>query len=99
KIHRISQQQKMNIETLINTLFPDNFIQSVMSGPMSREVVQKVTIRPLMIKNQLVYQITEQKGNQAVHHNVAVQLCREYFENHILLYKQTLINTADADYQ
>ncbi len=52
-----------------------------------------------MIKNQRHYQVTEQRGQQAIHHNFNDKECQEYLKDHLPLYKQTLINTAEADFQ
>jgi SAM-dependent methyltransferase len=88
-----------NIEELLNQIFPDKLIYAVSSSPLLKNLAQKVTIRPLIIKNQRCYQVTEQRESQAIHHNFNGQECLEYLRHNLSFFKQTLFKTSEADFQ
>lgn len=89
----------MDFKTLLAHIFPDQLIYAVASSPLLKQGCQKVTIRPVTIKNERCYQVTEQRDHQALHHNFTAKECLKYLQDNLLLFKQTLFNTAEADYQ
>lgn len=54
--------------------------QAVFSNPCDREVVQKVKLRPLMLRGQLIFQAEEFRGKQAFHQNLSKEEAAAYVE-------------------
>ena len=70
-------------ELLTNNLNKD-FITAILSNPRDKEKASKVKVRPLMQKDQLVFQVETFRNNQAFHENLtqdeaaeALLLCME----------------------
>ena len=58
----------------LRTLLKDNlnkeFITAVLSNPRDKELATKVKVRPLLHKDQLVFQVETFRNNQAFHENL-----------------------------
>ncbi len=84
-----------NIHILLQHIFKTRaLILATHSG--SKE--SKVSIRPLMIKGQLSYQMSEQKEKQIFHRNLSDDQCLSWMIENIDRFKQTFLFTADFDY-
>jgi SAM-dependent methyltransferase len=70
-----------------------------MSSPLKNKEIQKVQIRPLLIKNETLYQFTEQRQAQAFHRNLTNEQCVEWLKNNLTHFKQSILFTSQADYQ
>lgn len=89
-----------NITALLQQIFEaQSLLLAVLSSPFNRSDSQKVTIRPLMIKGELLYQSTEQRNNQAIHQNLSKEQCLDWLKERLHTYKQSFIYTETADYQ
>lgn len=90
------------IDALLNEVIADKtLLSAVLSSPHQKDNAQKskMVIRPIMIKNQLHYQITEYQGQQTYHHNVLADECLHIVSQAIGAYfGQALICTAKVDY-
>ena len=90
------------IDVLLKEIFSGKMLVSVvLSAPHQKSSVQhtKVVVRPVMIKNQLHYQITEYRGTQTFHRNVNADECLKLLNEEIGSYfAQALICTTQADY-
>lgn len=88
-----------NIENLLQTIFEqDSLISGILSSPLKKNDISKVTIRPIRVKGELTYQITEQRGQKALHHNVSSSACLDWLKRHLPDFKQTHFYTTSADY-
>lgn len=74
-------------------------IQALLSSPRHSNSPQKITIRPILIKEQVVYQWTEQQGSQAIHSNMTEQELFLAIQKQVLNFKQIYLYTSLADYQ
>lgn len=70
-----------NIMEDLRTLLKDNlnkdFITAVLSNPRDKELATKVKVRPLLHKDQLVFQVETFKNNQAFHENLDAEVAAE----------------------
>lgn len=93
----------MNLEdsnAFLDQIFEsDSLILAILSSPAKKAISQKITIRPIIIKNELNYQLTEQKQAQALHRNFSKKECLKWLKEAFLDYKQAFYYTKDADYQ
>jgi SAM-dependent methyltransferase len=88
------------IEALLATIFEENaLILATLSAPHKAKESFKVVIRPILIKGQLSYQITEQRQQKALHHNLSIEDCVNWLKQHVGDFKQTFLYTGLADYQ
>jgi SAM-dependent methyltransferase len=58
-----------NITNVIGEYLDNDFIDMVISNPVSGTKLVKVKIRPIILKGELLYQATEYRGNQVFHKN------------------------------
>lgn len=84
---------------LLNQIIKDHsLIHAVFSKPL-KSGVSKVDIRPVTVKGKIIYQMTEQVENKALHHNLDPQACLELMRKKLLLeFKQAFLFTSNADY-
>lgn len=64
----------------LDYFFNEQMLQAVFSNPCDREVVQKVKLRPLMLRGQLIFQAEEFRGKQAFHQNLSKEEAAAYVE-------------------
>lgn len=69
---------KENLESMMDFLINGQLRQIVVSNPARRDGPQKVRIRPVMMRSELVFQAEEQVGTQAFHRNFSAQELKEY---------------------
>lgn len=74
-------------------------ILAVLSGTKHKETALRITIRPLLIKNQLRYQLSETKEKQVLHQNLTADESIQFLLENLLSYKQVHFYTTEADYQ
>jgi len=92
--------ERREIVDLLNEIFEKNeLILATLSGPRTQAHASKVVIRPLVVKGKPSYQITENRQQQAFHHNLNSESCCAWLQEHLEEFKQTVIYTTSADYQ
>ncbi len=88
------------LNVLLEQIFEsETFILAVLSSPLESKEIQKVIIRPLLIKNELMYQSTEQRQAQSFHRNLTKEQCLDWLKNNLSNFKQSNFFTSQADYQ
>lgn len=90
-----------NIQELLSNLFNDEtLLYAVLSSPKNKsQTTQKITIRPVKIKQNIHYQITEQRDQKAIHTNFSAEKCRDFINtNFEQNFKQALFCTDNCDY-
>ena len=69
-----------------------DFVEGIISDSSDKEVLQKVKIRPVLLKETIFYQITKYCGKQVFHQNLEIEevLCamEEWFQGDGLRFKQ-----------
>lgn len=87
-------------EEILSKIFDqEELILAVLSSPRGNQKYQKITIRPLSSKGELLYQVTELTAEQAFHSNLSANACLEKIKENITLFKQASFFTKSADYQ
>lgn len=76
-----------------------SLISAILSSPQKSIPIQKISIRPLLIKDVLNYQWTEQRQEQAFHANHSSEESLELLQKHLSEFKQIMLFTSTADYQ
>lgn len=77
----------------------EELIQATLSDPFASST-KKIEIRPVKIKDQTQYQITEYVGQKALHKNCSPSTFKNIlFVNYLTHFKQALIRLKDSDYQ
>ena len=84
-------------ELLTNHLNKD-FITAVLSNPRDKEKASKVKVRPLMQKDQLVFQLETFRNNQAFHENLPADEAAETLLIHMDNMKQMQFETVQFVY-
>lgn len=86
----------------LRTLLKDNlnkeFLSAVLSNPRDKEMASKVKVRPLLHKDQLVFQVETFKNNQAFHENLDAGQAAERLFEHMQNMKQMQFETAKFAY-
>ena len=86
----------------LRTLLKDNlnkeFLSAVLSNPRDKEMASKVKVRPLLQKDQLVFQVETFKNNQAFHENLDAGQAAERLFEHMQNMKQMQFETAKFAY-
>lgn len=89
-----------SLESLLSEIFEHHLlIQAVLSSPRKSQECQKITIRPLLVKGEQLFQFTEFTDQQAFHLNLSPQECLKKVLENILIFKQSFFYTQQADYQ
>ncbi len=57
-------------KTILDNYLNENLVQMILSNPRDKDGTKKIQIRPMLIKNQLIFQASEYKNNQVFHHNL-----------------------------
>lgn len=70
----------------------------IFSSPRKTTSLKKVQIRPLQLKGELHYQISEHEGQKVNHRNVKPEACLFYIVKLIPSFKQAVFFTDEADY-
>lgn len=66
-----------DLRTLLKDNLNKDFITAVLSNPRDKELATKVKVRPLLHKDQLVFQVETFKNNQAFHENLDAEVAAE----------------------
>jgi Methyltransferase domain len=83
---------------LLSVIDKEELILATLSSPHKSGGISKAIIRPFLIKEKLVYQVTENRQQQAFHHNFSKEECLHWMTDHLSDFKQTFVYTASADY-
>jgi len=58
------------LKILLTESLTADFISAVISNPKNKDGVTKIKVRPILKKNQLLFQLESYKKNQAFHENL-----------------------------
>ena len=83
---------------LNEALTQNSFIKGIWSNPRTKDCAQKIVIRPVQIKNVLMLQITQTKGQKEYHENIALNEIETVLTNRCTGYKQVQLYTSQNDY-
>jgi len=87
-------------DALLRDLFEGlSLTRAVLSKPRDRSLPPKVTVEPVELRDELVFQFTAQLADRATHENLAPDAARERLGILLADYGQGLLQTAEADWQ
>ena len=75
-----------------------DFISAVISSPRQKDGTVKIKIRPVLVKEELLFQCEEFRNNQAFHHNLTDVQAADYIEKQMEEFKQMQLETAEYRY-
>lgn len=86
--------------TIIETTVSNNtFISATLSNPRKAADPKKVTIKPILLGEEMKLQFTTYKDNKAYHENLNSEEAISTLTGYGNMFKQIQLFTADADYQ
>lgn len=86
-----------SIKQVFETILNDKLIDAVISNSSNIEQLTKVKIRPILLKNQLLFQRTEYKGTQVFHSNDTASDVLEKLPEYVCgLFRQVQIRTTES---
>ena len=77
-----------DLRTLLKDNLNKDFLTAVLSNPREKELATKVKVRPLLQKDQLVFQVETFRNNQAFHENLDADAAAERLYEHMQNMKQ-----------
>ena len=87
-------------DALLTDLFEDlSLTRAVLSKPRDRRLPAKVTVEPVQLRHELVFQFTAQLAERVTHDNLAPDEARERLGLLLADYGQGLLQTPEADWQ
>ena len=86
--------------TLLNDSLQNNtFIRCIWSNPRTKDLYQKIVVKPVLIKEELMLQFSKTKDNKEYHENVKPTELITKIEETCSGYKQIQLYTSTNDYQ
>ncbi len=83
------------LNNILEEQLTENLDQIIISNPRRAALAQKVKIRPVLLKDQLNFQVTEYKGKQVFHENMEKSAAIAYIlEQMTLFFGQMELNSA-----
>lgn len=92
----------MNIDDLINKCTDTELVEIILSGrkQKTQDGASKIKIRPVKIKNKVVFQASEYVGKQVIHSNLEKEELRDYVNDNLVKnFKQGQFAYVDGDGQ
>lgn len=91
--------EKREVEEFLQLIIDkEELILASLSSPFSTEKPSKITLRPLIIKGEQCYQMTEQRDQQVFHQNLKKEQCVAWLKNHVHQFKQSFFYSPTGDY-
>lgn len=88
------QEIKILLEQNLNC----DFLRATLSNPKDKDGVSKVKVRPILKKQNLLFQCEEHKNNQVFHHNYEMEQATEVLVNYMSHFKQMQLETKSCRY-
>ena len=87
-----------NFNELLRAIELEELVSATLSGVRIKKegAVQKITIRPVLIKGKFTYQLSEHAGGQVFHRNLQPEFCAEFIEEAFKRYKQGILTFKDC---
>lgn len=92
---------KNSLETILIDIFVNHrLIDAIFSAPRQNALgrPKKIALRPLFLKNSLVYQVSRYVNQQVLHENISPEKANEMIEEWLKQFKQAVLFTSDKDY-
>ena len=76
------------LKELLYKYITENLLQAILSNPKYKEAGTKIHLRPVKIKDNVIFQASEYKDNKVYHHNLERQKAVEKVTEWMQIYKQ-----------
>lgn len=87
--------KEMSLKEQLEFFVNDQLDQIIMSNPRDKEEAQKVKVRPLLLRGNLVFQVETFRKKQAFHRNLSPEETIEYLETSMSeIYKQLELSSG-----
>ena len=86
------------IRAVLEQCFTLDFISGTISNPREKGGVTKVKIRPMLVKEKLIFQFEAFENNQAFHENVSAEEAVIKVQKYMELFKQLQMMTKTVNY-
>lgn len=91
----IREDTKMNdLQTFLSKILNEKLYQIIISNPVKKDAFCKVKIRPILMRDTLLFQETQFRGTQVFHQNNSAQEMKE----RILAYMQQDFKQLEAEH-
>ena len=87
------------LSLITESIDSQTFIRCIWSNPRKSIECTKIMLRPILIKEQMMIQVTKSIGQKEFHENLALEDVLYWCETECNLYKQAQLFTTTADYQ
>lgn len=74
---------KETLDSLLDSFMNEHLLQIIVSNPVEKDRVQKIKIRPMLLKGELIYQAEEFTQTQAFHKNFTDTEARAYLREQL----------------
>ena len=78
EMKQVNEQERTRLNDVLDDFLDGRLYGATISNPLSKGGIEKVKIRPVMLRGSLVFQAEEFKGNQAFHKNLQKEEAKEY---------------------
>jgi SAM-dependent methyltransferase len=85
-------------EELLNSIRQGDLVSAVLSSPRYHQATLKASIRPILLKNKFMYQISEQDKLQVFHRNFEPETCANFIKEALRNYTQGVFTLKKHHY-
>ena len=78
EMKQVNEQERTRLNDVLDDFLDGRLYGATISNPLSKGGIEKVKIRPVMLRGSLVFQAEEFKGNQTFHKNLEKEEAKEY---------------------
>lgn len=87
------------LEIILQRVAKGELLSATLSSPRDKaQQTKKINLRPIHVKQRLVYQCTKQQAAQVMHENLAPEACASFLSQALKEFSQASLCFADADY-
>ena len=87
-----------NIKELLINILNEEFIQAIISNPADKSGVLKIKVRPVILKEQLIFQLESFTKTQAFHENLTKDEAVSKIDEYMQSFKQMQATTSSMNY-
>jgi SAM-dependent methyltransferase len=91
---------KADLKDVVQGVLEGGLLSATLSSPQVKEEngFQKISIRPLMIKGQLMYQVSKHDRQKVYHGNLDLEACAKFIEELLQQYQQAVFTFKNSHY-
>lgn len=87
----------MEVRELLDKVINENLVDMILSGAKKAEYPSKIKIRPVLLKDKMMFQVTRYEGKKVLHENMEAEEVKDYVADAAVnSYKQTQVVTANG---